>query len=219
MIQEAVNKAISSAAGALAVAKGIQTADAMAEEKKAGEEAKARKEAEAASAKQAKETERQTKEAEKAKAAQAKEAERAEKAKAKQAEAEEAKKKKEKQEELLANKRALDAAPQAVKASSQLEESMGEEAELQKQSQGIEEKIAPRAQRLQNDKTLTRRQQGGYKGYITKMQRAQEAVEEKLEARKFQSELMAKRLEVLKQMHGDAWARLGIDPTKKGGKK
>lgn len=212
MIQEAVNKAISSAAGALAVAKGIQTADAMAEEKKAGEEAKARKEAKAASAKQAKE-------AEKAKAAQAKEAERAEKAKAKQAEAEEAKKKKEKQEEMLANKRGLDAAPQAMKAASQLEESLGEESELRKQSKEIEGKISTRAQRLEKDKSLTRRQRGGYKGYITKMQRSQEAVQEQLEARKFQSELMAKRLEVLKQMHGDAWARMGIDPTKKGGKR
>ena len=169
MIQEAVNRAISSAAGALAVAKGIKAADRVAEERKA-DEAKALRE------------------------------------------------KKEKQDELLADKRGLDAAPQAMKAASQLEESLGEESELRKRSEEIEGKISIRAQRLEKDKSLTRRQQGGYKGYITKMQRAQEPVREKLEAREFQSELMAKRLEILKRMHGDAWARMGFDPTKKGGK-
>mgnify|MGYP006920944242 CR=1 FL=1 len=211
MIQEAVNRAISSAAGALAVAKGIKAADRVAEERKAAEESKAKKEAEALA-------ERRSKEAEAAAAKQAKEAERAKREKAKADEAKALREKKEKQDELLADKRGLDAAPQAMKAASQLEESLGEESELRKRSEEIEGKISIRAQRLEKDKNLTRRQQGGYKGYITKMQRAQEAVREKLEAREFQSELMAKRLEILKRMHGDAWARMGFDPTKKGGK-
>lgn len=109
------------------------------------------------------------------------------------------------------NLRALDAvegyketSAKAEGAQSLVEESQGQSAELQS-------KIEEQKQKLQ-DPTLSKGQRAGHKGYITRMQQAQARVQEQEEARRYQRDLLEKRKEVLRSIHGAAWKRLGIDP-------
>lgn len=84
-------------------------------------------------------------------------------------------------------------------------------AESQGQSAEIQSKIEEQRQKL-SDPSLSVAQKAGHKGYITRMREAQSRVDEQAEARRYQKELLEKRMEVLRSIHGEAWVRLGIDP-------
>lgn len=112
---------------------------------------------------------------------------------------------------------AVDALKPYAKTAESIKKEEGAGSELQRRSDEISEKAS--AQRaLIGEGGLTARQKAGRKGYITRMTRQQLRIQEQLEARKFQAEAMKKRLDALKTLHGDAWERMGIDPSK-GGKK
>lgn len=134
----------------------------------------------------------------------------AEKASAKEAKAS-------KKAEAKADIAAVDALKPYAKTAASIQEEEGAGSELQKRSDEISEKAS--AQRALIEKGgLTAKQASGRKGYITRMTKQQERIQEQLEARKFQAEAMKKRLDALRALHGDAWARMGIDPSKGGNK-
>lgn len=83
-------------------------------------------------------------------------------------------------------------------------ESAGKQAE-------IAAKIEEQRQKMKQG-GLTPRQVVGHKGRITRMQEALSAVNEEREAREYQARLLEKRKQVLRDIHGEAWKRLGVDP-------
>lgn len=91
------------------------------------------------------------------------------------------------------------------------EQMVGESANKQA---SIAAKIEEQRQKMQQD-GLTARQVAGHKGRITRMREAIAAVDEERQAREYQAKLLEKRKQVLRDIHGEAWKRMGIDP--KGG--